>query len=67
MDIPSPMHNVMNDQLIITGETLGPTRWTGIHMQAARVSGDAPSNSLISPYQTVFMASSIVQTMNWRD
>ena len=53
--------------LIITRGTLGPTRWTGSHKQAARGPGDAPSNSLASPYQIVFMASSIVQTMDWWD
>ena len=53
--------------LIISRETLGPTRRTGSHKQAARGPGDALSNSLAGPYQIVFMASSIVQTMDWRD
>ena len=57
----------MYDSLIITRESLGPTRWTGSHKQAARGPGDALSDSLASPYQIVFMASSIVQTMDWRD
>ena len=61
-------------QLIITRETLGPTHWTGTHKQAARLSADVPSNSLFSPqigpaslYQITIMASSIVQTMDWRN
>ena len=53
--------------LIITRETLGPTHWTGNHKQAALGPGDTPSNSLASPYQIAFMASSIVQTMEWRN
>ena len=53
--------------LIITRETLRPTRWTESHKQATRRPSDAPSNRLASPYQIVFIASFIVQTMDWRD
>ena len=53
--------------LKISRETLGPTHWAGTHKQAAQGPGDAPSNSLASPYQIVFMASSTVQTMDWRN
>ena len=58
----------------ITRKTLRPTYRIWTHKQTARGPGDAPSNNLPSPqigpaslYQIVFMASSIVQTMDWRN
>ena len=38
-----------------------PTHWTGTHKQAVQGRGDAPLNSLASPYQIACRASSIVQ------